>query len=408
MEENSLELHRRARGVIETNSKIKIKNSDDYENFYSPEKIDQITKEIELDYTKAYDLTPKGNLVAIITDGSAVLGFGNIGPEAALPVMEGKAALFKTLAGVDAVPLCFNTQDPDRLIELISHITPIFGGINLEDIASPHCFEIEKKLIETLNIPVFHDDQHGTAVVVLAGFINALKIVDKKIENIKIVVNGAGAGALSVSELLLQYGVKNLILCDRQGAIYKGRNLGMNPYKEIFAHKTNPDNEKGCLASVIRGADFFIGLSAGNILNSEMIKSMANKPVIFALANPIPEIMPEIAYKSGAFIVATGRSDFKNQINNSLAFPGIFRGALDVRAKKINNDMKINAAFAIAGLLKDSELSPEYIIPHALDFRVPPTVAKSVAESAIKTNVAQVNINPDLIFEKTKNYLYII
>ncbi len=406
LEENSLELHRRTHGVIETNSKIKITAKNDIEMFYSPEKVDQITKEIELDYLKAYELTPKGNLVAIISDGSAVLGFGNIGAEAGLPVMEGKAALFKSLAGVDAVPICLRTQNPDELIEIISRITPIFGGINLEDISSPRCFEIEKKLIETLNIPVFHDDQHGTAVVVLAGFINALKLTNKKLEDLKVVVNGAGAGAIAVSELLLQNGVKNLILCDTTGAIYEGRQDGMNKYKELIAQKTNPNKEKGELATVIRGADFFIGLSAGNIVTSEMVKSMASKPVVFALANPIPEIMPDIAKDAGAFIVATGRSDLKNQINNSLAFPGIFRGTLDVRARKIDNAMKTSAAFAIANLITENELNPDYIIPHALDLRVPPSVAKAVAKSAIKSGFAQIEADPDMIFERTKNYLY--
>ena len=402
----SLELHRRIHGVIETNSKIKIKNSTDYEKFYSSDQVEVITKEIELDHLQAYDLTPKGNLVAIISDGSAVLGLGNIGAEAGIPVMEGKATLFKTLAGVDAVPLCLKTQDVNELIDIISHITPVFGGINLEDISAPRCFEIEKKLIETLNIPVFHDDQHGTAVVVLAGFLNAVKLTNKKIENLKVVVNGAGAGAISVSELLLQNGVKNLILCDTKGAIYKDRTEGMNPYKQAIAYKTNPNNEKGDLNTVIRGADFFIGLSIGNIVTADMIKCMANKPAIFALANPVPEIMPEIALNAGAFIVATGRSDFKNQVNNSLAFPGIFRGALDVRAKKINNEMKIAAAKAIAGLINNSQLSPDYIIPHALDLKVSPNVAKAVAKAAIETGVAQLNIDPEIIFNRTHNYIY--
>ncbi|MDD3013558.1 MAG: hypothetical protein PHC34_07640 [Candidatus Gastranaerophilales bacterium] len=406
LEENSLELHRRSHGVTEVNSKVKIRTYEDFEIFIAPEKVDSIAKEIELNYQKAFELTPKGNLIAIISDGSAVLGFGNIGAEAALPVMEGKSALFKTLAGIDAVPICLKTQDPTKLIDIISHITPIFGGINLEDISSPNCFEVERKLIDTLNIPVFHDDQHGTAVVVLAGFLNALKLTCKRIENIKIVVNGAGAGALSVSELLLQSGVKNLILCDTKGAIYEGRSEGMNPYKQAISLKTNPNKEKGKIADVIRGADFFIGLSAANIVKPEMIKSMANKPVVFALANPVPEIMPDVAYEAGAFIVATGRSDFKNQINNSLAFPGIFRGALDVRAKRINNEMKLSAANTIADLINEKQLQPDCIIPHALDLLVPPSVAKAVAETAIKTNVAQVQINPDLIFERTRNYFY--
>lgn len=404
--ENSLEFHRRTRGVIETGLKVSLVNLKDYSNFMSNQNTDEITKAIELDYKKAYELTPKGNLVAVITDGTAVLGYGDIGPEAGLPVMEGKAALFKTLAGVDAVPICLDTKDTDKIIDIISHITPVFGGINLEDIKAPKCFEIENKLIEKLNIPVFHDDQHGTAVVVLAGFINALKLVGKNIEDIKVVVNGAGAGALAVTDLLLGNGVKNLILCDTTGAIYEGRKEGMNSYKEAFALKTNPNKEKGELKDVLRGADFFIGLSVGNIVTFEMVKSMANKPVVFALANPIPEIMPELAYSAGAYVVATGRSDLKNQVNNSLAFPGIFRGTLDVRATRINREMKIAASNAIASLITESELNKDYIIPHALDLRVPPKVAEAVAKAAIDTGVAQINIKPEDIFERTKNYLY--
>jgi len=406
LEENSLELHRKSHGVIEVNSKVKIRNYEDFNIFVAPESVDSVAKEIEINYQKAFELTPKGNLIAIVSDGSAVLGFGNIGAEAALPVMEGKATLFKTLAGVDAVPICLNTQDPAKVIDIVSHITPVFGGINLEDISSPHCFEIERTLIDTLNIPVFHDDQHGTATVVLAGFLNALKLTGKKIENVKVVINGAGAGALSVSELLLHSGVKNLILCDTQGAIYEGRTEGMNPYKKAISYKTNPAKEKGKLVDVIRGADFFIGLSVANIVTPEMVKTMATKAVVFALANPVPEIMPDVAKEAGAFIVATGRSDFKNQINNSLAFPGIFRGALDVRAKKITNEMKISAANAISCLINDKQLQPDCIIPHALDLLVPPNVARAVAKTAIETNIAQIQVNPDMIFERTRNYFY--
>lgn len=406
IEENSLEFHRVTHGVIETTTKANLKNINDYNMYYSSDNVKQITKEIEQNYLRAYDLTPKGNLVAVISDGSAVLGFGNIGSEAAIPVMEGKAALFKTLAGVDAVPICLKTQDPDKIIDIISHITPVFGGINLEDISAPRCFNIEKKLVDTLNIPVFHDDQHGTAIIVLAGFLNALKLVDKKIEDLKVVINGAGAAALSVAKILLGSGLKNLILCDLAGAIYSGRKEEMDAFKEDISHKTNPNKEKGSLKDIIRGADFFIGLSAANVLKPDMIKTMVTKPVIFALANPTPEIMPDIAYEAGAYIVATGRSDFKNQVNNSLAFPGIFRGALDVRAKKINDTMKIAAANAIADLIKDSELNEDYIIPHALDLRVPPKVASAVAKSAVETGIAQKIIDSDIIHERTKNYLY--
>lgn len=355
IEEKSIELHRKAKGVIETT--------------YS---------EAPIDFS-----TIKHNLIAIVSDGSAVLGLGNIGAEAALPVMEGKSVLFKTLGNVNAIPICLKTQNTAEIIKIITKISPILGGINLEDISAPRCFEIENALIEKLNIPVFHDDQHGTAVVVLAAFINALKLTEKKAKDIKVVVNGAGAGAIAVSKLLIQYGVKNLILCDRTGAIFDGRIEGMNPFKEQIAKITNPKKEMGQLTDIIKEADFFIGLSAGNVVSGEMIESMAEIPVVFALANPVPEIMPEEAIAAGAYIVATGRSDFNNQVNNSLAFPGIFRGVLDCGAKKITNVMKINAAKAIAGLISEKELSPKYIIPHALDVNVPIAVAKAVMQSSL-------------------------
>ena len=385
LEEKSVELHKRAKGVIKIENNFNNQNISDETN--------RIAEEISKNWDAAYQLTPKGNLVAVISDGSAVLGLGNIGAEAALPVMEGKSVLFKTLGDVDAMPICLKTQNTEELIKIISKLSPILGGINLEDISAPRCFEIEKALIEKLNIPVFHDDQHGTAVVVLAGFINSLKLVGKKVEEIKVVVNGAGAGATAVAKLLLNYGVKNLILCDRTGAIYNGRTEGMNFFKQEMAEITNPHKEKGLFKDVIKNADFFIGLSSGKIVNQEMIKSMAKKAVVFALANPVPEIMPEEALKAGAFIVATGRSDYKNQVNNSLAFPGIFRGVLDVRAEKITDEMKISAAYAIANLIQEHELNPEYIIPHALDLKVPPAVAKAVAETAIKANIARIKTN---------------
>jgi malate dehydrogenase (oxaloacetate-decarboxylating) len=350
--EKSVELHEKAKGVLTT-------------------KVSEV---------RATSL--KENLVAVISDGSAVLGLGNIGAEAAMPVMEGKSVLFKSLGNVDAVPICLKTQDSQELIEIISKLSPVLGGINLEDISAPRCFEIEKALIEKLDIPVFHDDQHGTAVVVLAGFINALKLTGKKVEELKVVVNGAGAGAIAVSKLLMNYGVKNLILCDRTGAIFEGRLDGMNPFKEEMAKITNPNKEKGKLSDVIKNADFFVGLSSAGAATKDMIASMAERPVVFALANPVPEIMPQEAVDAGAFIVATGRSDFKNQVNNSLAFPGIFRGTFDAKAKRITDNMKIAAAWAIANLITDEELSPDYIIPHALDLRVPPAVAKAVAEAA--------------------------
>lgn len=437
LSEKSVDLHKRAKGVIKTNYKISIENVIDgkvyCEQMTQEEAIksqtdvpescidysimgvnnfsemlfkasSQASEEINLNPDSAYELTPKGNLVAVISDGSAVLGLGNIGAEAAMPVMEGKSSLFKTLGGIDAMPICLKTQDTEELINIISKLSPILGGINLEDISAPRCFEIEKTLIEKLDIPVFHDDQHGTAVVVLAGFINALKLTGKNVKEIKVVVNGAGAGAIAVSKLLISYGVKNLILCDRTGAIFDGRIEGMNPFKQEMAEITNPNKEKCQLKDVIKNADFFIGLSAANVVNQEMIKSMAKKAVVFALANPVPEIMPEDALEAGAFIVATGRSDFKNQVNNSLAFPGIFRGVLDVRAEKITDEMKISAAYSIASLITENELNSEYIIPHALDLRVPPAVAKAVAQTAINTNMARVKTSPDLIFERTKNY----
>ena len=406
--EKSVELHKRARGVIKTGCKVNLDNifdetqeAADCEQRLKEELCfsgmpfmasNQASEEICKNPDAAYELTPKGNLVAVISDGSAVLGLGNIGAEAAMPVMEGKSALFKTLGGIDAMPICLKTQNTEELINIISKISPILGGINLEDISAPRCFEIEKALIEKLDVPVFHDDQHGTAVVVLAGFINVLKLTGKKVEEVKIAVNGAGAGATAVSKLLLNYGVKNLILCDRTGAIFDGRIEGMNPFKQEMAEITNPDKEKGRLKDIIKNADFFIGLSAANVVNREMVKSMAKKAVIFALANPVPEIMPEDALEAGAFIVATGRSDYKNQVNNSLAFPGIFRGTLDVRAEKITDEMKISAAHAIANLIEEHELNPEYIIPHALDLRVPPAVAKAVAETALKTGMARIKI----------------
>ncbi len=404
--DQSVELHRRTGGVVQVESKLKLKELSSLDDICSVEEINKIVKEIANDPKRALDLTAKGNLVAVVSDGSAVLGLGNIGPEGALPVMEGKAALFKSLGGVDAMPICLRTQDVDELVEIISQLSPIWGGINLEDIAAPRCFEIEKKLIDKLNIPIFHDDQHGTAVVVLAGFLNALKLTGKKAEDIKIVVNGAGAGAIAVTNLLLQSGVKNLILCDTRGAIWDRRADGMNHYKSEIAKRTNPDKVKGDLAEVIKGVDFFIGLSAKDVLTQDMVKSMNNNPVVFALANPYPEIMPDKAKEAGAFVVATGRSDFKNQVNNSLAFPGIFRGALDVKSKKITNEMKIVAAKAIADLITEDELNPDYIIPHALDLRVPPVVAAAVAEEAIKSNIAQTTIKPEEVFERVKNYFY--
>lgn len=407
IKESSVNLHKMTHGVIRTTPKIKLQNLSDYEFYYSKNNVQKTINSIKNNCKKVYDLTPKGNLVAVISDGSAVLGFGNIGPEAGIPVMEGKSALLKKFAGIDSVPICLKTQDTEELIDIIGSISPMFGGINLEDISAPRCFEVEKQLIENLDIPVFHDDQHGTAIIVLAGIINALKVADKALNSVKIVVNGAGAAATAVTKILVHSGVQNIIVCDINGALYRGRTLDMDIYKEDLANKTNPDNKKGDLKDLIKDADVFIGLSVANALNPSYIKLMADKPIIFALANPVPEIMPDIAYQEGAFIVSTGRSDFKNQINNSLAFPGVFRGALDVESSCINNDMKISAAYAIANLVEKHELNKDYIIPNALDLRVSPIVAAAVAKTAIEKGFAsKTYISPQDIAKRTQSYLY--
>ncbi len=385
----SLLFHRTTKGKIEVSPKITVKNMHDLAVVYTPG-VAEICRVISKEPSKIYDLTIKWNTVAVITDGSAVLGLGDIGPKAALPVMEGKALLFKEFANIDAFPLCLNTKDVDEIVKTISYISPVFGGINLEDISSPRCFEIEKKLSDILDIPVFHDDQHGTAVVTLAGLINALKIVEKDISNIKIVINGAGAAAVATAKFLITAGAKNVIVCDSKGIIYRGRRENMNKVKEEIAKITNRDNLKGSLREAIVGADVFIGLSVGNVLDEEMIKSMNTNPIVFAMANPIPEIMPDVAKRAGARIVATGRSDFPNQINNCLGFPGIFRGALDVRAKEINEEMKLSAAYAIASLIKDEELNEEYIIPSIFDERVVKVVSEAVKKAAIKTSVTRI------------------
>jgi malate dehydrogenase (oxaloacetate-decarboxylating) len=355
---------------------------------------------------KVFDYTCKGNLVAIVTDGSAVLGLGNIGPEAGMPVMEGKAVLFKTFAGVEAFPIGVDTQDPIEIVEVVEHIAPTFGGINLEDISAPRCFQIERELIKRLNVFVFHDDQHGTAVVVLAGLINALKLVGKGIEDITVAMNGAGASAIAVAKLLMRVGVKDIVICDRRGAIYRGRREGMNWAKVEISKVTNSQGLKGELGDVIKGRDVFIGLSAANAVSRSMVRSMAKDAVIFALANPVPEIMPGDAFEAGAKVVATGRSDLANQINNALAFPGIFRGALDTRARQINDAMKIAAAHGLAGLVGGGELAPEYIIPNPLDLRVPSAVAAAVAEAALSTGQARLKVSPGKVAARTKEYVY--
>ena len=406
LQERSLRIHARHKGVIEVKSKIPIRDKNILSSLYLPPAAAIPPKEIANDPAKVYEYTCKGNLVAVVSDGSAVLGLGNIGPWAALPVMEGKCALFHTLAGVEAFPLCVSTQTPDEIVEVVRNISPAIGGVNLEDISAPRCFIIEERLKNEIDIPVFHDDQHGTAVVVLAGLINSLKLTRRDIGTVKIVVNGAGAAATAVTKLLISCGVNNIVMCDTHGIIYKGRGIGMNWKKEEMAGITNPENIKGWLSDAVKGRDVFIGVSVGGVLKKEMINEMAGEPIVFALANPVPEIMPAEAIEAGARIVATGRSDFPNQVNNSLAFPGIFRGALDVRARAINEEMKIAAAHALSGVVSDDKLKTDYIIPKGLDYRVPPLVASAVAKAAIDSGVARVNIDPQKIAENTKNFIY--
>lgn len=379
--EDTLRFHKKHRGKIEVKSKVKLKNGYDLSLAYTPG-VAAACEEICKNRKRLYDYTAKGSSVAIVTDGSAVLGLGDIGSEAALPVMEGKAVLFKLLANIDAYPLCLATKDPKEIVRVVKFIAPGFSGINLEDIASPSCFEVEEELRKKLSIPVFHDDQHGTAIVVWAGLLNALKIVGKKKGNLRIVINGAGAGGIAVAKFLLNLGVGNVILCDRKGAIYEGRPYHMNKYKRRIAKITNKEREKGNLKDVIRGADIFIGLSVGRAVTKSMVRSMANDPIVFAMANPNPEIMPQDALEAGARVVATGRSDFPNQINNVLAFPGIFKGALKVRAPKITEKMELAASQAIASCIKPSQLKEDYIIPNPLNPEVVPRVARAVAKAA--------------------------
>ncbi|PKP61943.1 NAD-dependent malic enzyme [Candidatus Atribacteria bacterium HGW-Atribacteria-1] len=387
--EEALKLHEENRGKIEVISKTEVKDMHDLAVIYTPG-VAEPCRKIHQDVSQVYKYTTKGNMVAVVTDGTAVLGLGDIGPEAALPVMEGKAVLFKHFAGVDAFPICLATKDPDKIVEAVALIAPTFGGINLEDISAPRCFEIEERLKKILNIPVFHDDQHGTAVIVLSGLINALKIVGKKIDEIKLVVNGAGAAAIAVTKFLLSAGVNNTILCDSKGIIYKGRKENMNPVKEEMAKVTNREMIKGILADAIVGTDVFLGLSVAGALKPEMVKTMASDPVIFAMANPIPEIMPDEAKKAGARIVATGRSDFPNQINNCLGFPAIFKGALKVRASQINEEMKLAASYALASLISEEDLNKGIIIPDAFDPRVVEVESEAVSQAAIKSGVARI------------------
>ena len=385
----SLRLHGEWGGKIEVVSRVPVKDKDDLSLAYTPG-VAQPCLEIQKDEKRAYDLTRKWNMCAVITDGTAVLGLGDIGPQAAMPVMEGKCVLFKSFADVDAFPLCVDSKDVDTFVNTVALISKSFGGINLEDISAPRCFEIERKLKERCDIPIFHDDQHGTAVITLAGLTNALRVVGKKKEDVKVVTSGAGAAAISITKLLLSAGFRNIVMTDRHGAIYKGRPEGMNWIKEEMAEVTNAGMEKGSLADVLKGADVFIGVSAPGLVSREMVQSMNKDAIIFACANPTPEIFPDEAAAGGAAVISTGRSDVPTQINNVLAFPGIFRGAFDVRASEINEEMKMAAAQALADLITPEELSAEYIIPKAFDPAVGPAVAKAVAEAARKSGVARI------------------
>jgi malate dehydrogenase (oxaloacetate-decarboxylating) len=378
-------------GKIEVVPKVPLKTRADLSMAYTPG-VARICDAIAKDPEKVFTLTIKKNTVAIVTDGTAVLGLGDIGPAAALPVMEGKAMLFKEFAGVDAFPICLNTKDPDEIVRTVKAISTVFGGINLEDISAPRCFQIEERLREELDIPVFHDDQHGTAVVVLAALINALKLVGKQMSDVKVVVNGVGAAGVACTKIIMAAGVKNIVGCDQTGALYRGRRENMNWMKDWYAQNTNPHEEKGTVHEVIKGADVFLGLSVPGVINEEDVKNMAEKPIVFAMANPVPEIMPEDAAPYVA-VMATGRSDYPNQINNVLSFPGIFRGALACRAVRINEEMKLAASHAIAGIISDSELHPEYIIPSVFDKRVAEAVAREVEAAAYQTGVARRKID---------------
>lgn len=383
----SLKMHEEHKGKVEVVSKVAVKNRDDLSTAYTPG-VAEPCRKIRDNKADVYKYTCKGNMVAVVSDGTAVLGLGDIGPEAAIPVMEGKSILFKEFGGVDAFPICLDTKDVDEIVETVKRIAPVFGGINLEDISAPRCFEIEKRLKEELDLPVFHDDQHGTAIVVSAGLINALKLVGKPFDEANVVINGAGSAGISICKLLLQLGIGNVVLVDRQGALCPGQDW-MNPAQAEMAEITNKDRQTGSLAEIMKGKDVFVGVSAPNIVTAEMVASMAADPIVFAMANPTPEIMPEEAAKGGVRVMATGRSDYPNQINNVLVFPGIFRGALDAKATGITEEMKMAAAKAIASIVTDDELKEDYIIPGAFDERVAKVVAKAVADEAIKLGITK-------------------
>ncbi|EJY95481.1 NAD-dependent malic enzyme [Staphylococcus arlettae] len=400
LRDEALEMHKRNKGKLEVKSKVKVTNKEELSLAYSPG-VAEPCKEIHEDPRKVFDYTMKSNTVAVVTDGTAVLGLGDIGAEASIPVMEGKAVLFKSFSGVDGVPIALNTTDTEEIINTVKLLEPNYGGINLEDISAPRCFEIEERLKKETKIPVFHDDQHGTAIVTVAGLINALRIVEKDLSDIKVVLNGAGAAGIAIVKLLYSYGVHNMVMCDSRGAIYEGRTYGMNDTKEYVAKWTNRDKTDGKLEDVIEDADVFIGVSVADLLSKEMVESMAKDPIIFAMANPNPEINPDDAKAAGAKVIGTGRSDFPNQINNVLAFPGIFRGALDVEATHINEKMKQAAVEAIANLIQPNELNPDYCIPGPFDKRVAPSVAREVAVAAMESGVARTEVDPDDIYNKT-------
>ena len=392
LREEALKMHKENQGKLSVYSKVKVRDAKDLSLAYSPGVAEPCLEIHEME-SRVYDYTMKGNLVAVVSNGTAVLGLGDIGPKAAMPVMEGKALLFKEFANVDAFPLCINSTDTDKIVEQVKMLEPTFGGVNLEDIAAPQCFEIEDRLRKECDIPIFHDDQHGTAIVTAAGLINALILANKKIGDIRVVANGAGAAGVAIVKLLLNMGVKDVILCDTKGIIYKDRPVGMNKFKEEMADLTNKEQKQGSLADALEGADVFVGVSAAGAVTKEMVRSMNKNPIIFAMANPVPEIMPEEAKEAGALVVGTGRSDFPNQVNNVLAFPGIFRGALDVRAKEINEEMKVAAVYAISGLINSEELHADYVIPDPFDSRVAKHVAEAVADAAINSGVARKELN---------------
>ena len=388
LRDDALKLHKNNQGKLNIMSKVPVTDKNSLSLAYTPG-VAEPCKEIHKDENKVYDYTSKGNLVAVVSDGTAVLGLGDIGPYAAIPVMEGKSVLFKEFGGVDSFPICVKTKDPDEIVKIVEMIEPVFGGINLEDISAPRCFEIERKLKEKLSIPIFHDDQHGTAIIVLAGLMNALRITGKKMEDLVVAINGSGAAGIAIAKNILNVGVKDMLMVDRTGIIYKGREKGMNWAKEEIAEMTNKNKKSGSLTDALAGADVFIGVSDANIVSEEMVKNMNKDAIIFAMANPVPEIDPDLAKKAGARVVGTGRSDYPNQINNVLAFPGLFRGTFDVRATTINEEMKLAAARALSELITDEELMEDYIIPMPFDKRVRPAIAKAVAQAAKDTGVAQ-------------------